>query len=239
MDRRQNDSMSTPLRGLPRAFIEWSGDGPLDLPSEELNKFRNVLRLSTGDQVAILPGDGRLIVCQLDGKQAIPLETHYPNTEPGLDLTLALALSKPDSLETSIRMATELGVSALVLFPSDRTVARWDDKKWEKKLVRLHAIAREAAEVSFRTKLPDIQVKSNLAQVLADLPDSKVLSEQENCNFPLTLSGDRMAIVIGPEGGWSPAEVALIGDRAMTLGKRVLRVDTAVCSACSLLLANR
>jgi 16S rRNA (uracil1498-N3)-methyltransferase len=230
-----------PLRSIPRAFI-----GPLpeelpariELPQADADKFRKVLRLGTGDLIALLPGDGRLVVCRLCGKDAEPVKTHLPATEAGIRVTLALAFPKPEKLEESVRMATELGVAGFILFHSDRTVVKWDAPKRDAKLRRLSAIAREAAEVAFRVRLPEFYLAASLDEVLASHPDAKVLSESETAAGRLQ-PDESMVLVVGPEGGWSPRESALVGDRAVTLGPRVLRVDTAVAAACALALSEK
>ena len=231
-----------PVRALPRAFVEGARPAvgqPLALPDAEFKKFHNVLRLRSGDFVAILPGDGTLAVCELDGREANVLRVENPGTEPALRLRLCLALSKPDALEHSIRMATELGASEFVLFPSHRTVVRWDESKWPAKLARFKSIAQEAAEVCFRTRLPEFSTAKSLQEVLARHDDAIVFSESDQTLATLPPLGAEATFVVGPEGGWDPAETKTIGDRGVTLGRRVLRADTAVAAACALALVNR
>lgn len=230
--------MSVPLRGLPRTFVPGASfeEGFIELPADELDKLRKVLRLSTGAEVAVLPDDGTLVRCRLDGRQAIALETFHPSTEPDLELTLAQALPKGDKLEEIVRAGTELGIARFVVFSSERTVVRWEPQKVQDRLRRLGTIAREAAEVSFRTRLPKIEWAESLAAVLKDEPDAVVLSEAEGGLPKLSRTGERMTIVVGPEGGWSGREFGLIGERGVTLGPRVLRVDHAGPSAAAILL---
>lgn len=230
-----------PLRALPRAFVPGIPNPaiePIDLPAEEAKKFHSVLRLPAGSPIVLLPGDGRALICTFHGKTALPVETHHPNTEAAQRVTLALGLPKPEKLEESVRMATEIGVARILLFPSDRTVIRWDKAKLAAKIERLHRIAREAAEVCFRTHLPLIESRPNLEAVLTEHPNALVLHESDRPipAFHPSATEDPV-LVIGPEGGWSPAESARIGDRAVTLGPRVLRVDTAVAVACGLTLS--
>jgi 16S rRNA (uracil1498-N3)-methyltransferase len=234
------DSSSAPLRSLPRVFVSGISDPApdlIDLPAEEINKFCKVLRMSDGEEIAVLPGDGRLIRCQLDGKSARPIETTFPGTEPDRRITLALGMPRQDKLEESIRMGTELGIVRFLVFPAARSIVRWDEKKREQKLARLRTIAREAAEVCFRTHLPEIEFVESFEQLLNDEPDALVLSETEDVSRTLDPS-DQMTLVIGPEGGWAPREVEKIGDRALTLGPRVFRVDTASAAACVLALLS-
>jgi 16S rRNA (uracil1498-N3)-methyltransferase len=231
-----------PLRALPRLFVQGIEDPAperIPIPDDEFDKLRKVLRLGSGDEVGVLPGDGRLLRCRLDGRSAVVEQTHLPQTESETAVSLALGLPKPDKLEESVRMATELGVVEILVFPSARSVVRWDAEKVRGKVERLRKIAREACEVSFRTRLPSIRAVLGLSEAL-DAPSVAVLSEGEGLKTTLaewlTHAGPGPRLVIGPEGGWAPDEVAMIGERAVTLGPRVLRVDTAVAAACSLAL---
>ena len=228
------------LRALPRVFIpEASADGPIEIPKDELNKLRKVLRLSPGAEIAILPNDGTLIQCRLEATHATPIAVFAPQTEPEFKITLAQALPKGDKMDEIVRACTEIGVSHFLLFPSDRTVVKWDEKKTLDRVARLQAIAREAAEVCFRTHIPTFEVAANLKDVLKRNPNAVVLSEVEGIHSGLQKQGNSMTIVVGPEGGWSKPELKLIGERGVTLGPRVLRVDHAGPASAALLLLNR
>jgi 16S rRNA (uracil1498-N3)-methyltransferase len=188
--------------------------------------------LGSGDLIAVLPDDGSLWVARVEGS-AVRLESqHFPKTEASRQVVLALGLPRFEKLEESVRMGTELGAAGFVVFPAARSVVKWEPAKFEAKLERLRAIAREAAEVAFRTRLPFIRTAKGLGDVMQD-PDALALSEYEHVARPVPRGAQGLTLVIGPEGGWSPSEIALIGDRALTLGPRVLRVDTAVAAACS------
>lgn len=225
------------VRSLPRIFLPGADpSGPIDLPKEEQDKLTKVLRLHEGAPIAVLPNDGSLIRCEFRNGQALPVSVEWPGTEPNLQLTVAQALPKGDRLETIVRMCTEIGVARFLLFHADRSVVRWETKKLEAKLKRYEVIARESAEQSFRCRLPEFEVLGSLAEVLGRFPDASVLSEVETVDHHLTRKGDQMAIVVGPEGGWSPTELELIGDRGVTLGPLVLRTDSAAPAACTVLL---
>jgi 16S rRNA (uracil1498-N3)-methyltransferase len=223
------------FRSLPRVFLPGvTAEGPFELPQEELDKLRKVLRLSSGAEIGVLPNDGTLIRCELKGREAVPLEVTTPTTEPALRLTLAQALPKGDKLDDIVKACTGLGVAKFVLFPSERTVVQWDAKKMGHRLQRLQTIAREEAEVSFRTRLPEFETAKDLADVLERYPEATVLSEVEGIGRTLTPPVE--TIVVGPEGGWSKKELQIIGDRGVTIGPRVLRVEHAGSAAAALLL---
>lgn len=238
MGRRE---VPTHLRAIPRAFVPdliWEG-GSADLPPAEADKFRKVLRLGTGDAIALLPGDGRLLRCRLAGKSAVLEEEIMLDTEPEIDVCLAQALPKGDKLDSIVKMATELGVNRFLLFPAERSVVKWPEQKVVERMRRLSAIGREACEVSFRAKLPRFEIAKDLATVLKQESNSVVLSESETVAIGLKATQRQMTLVVGPEGGWAPREIELIGDRAVTLGKRVLRVETAAIAACALILCGQ
>lgn len=228
-----------PLRALPRVFVPGaSSEGLIELPKEEIDKLRKVLRLSGGAQIAVLPNDGSIIRCEFTGRDAIPIQVEHPNVEAQFKLTVAQSLPKGDKLDEIVRACTELGVVKFLLFPSERTIVKWDQKKVADRLVRIQAIAREAAEVSFRTILPTFEYLPSLKELLMQNPRATVLSEVQDESKKLTKVGTEMTIVVGPEGGWSIRELELIGDRGVTLGPRVLRVDHAGPAAAAILLLS-
>lgn len=232
--------MAALLRSLPRFFVPGCSAVPgetFEVPDQEYRKLHQVLRLSSGDEVAILPNDGTVLRGTLKGRTVLVSESHVLATETPHRLTLALGMPRPEKLEESVRMATELGAQRFVVFPAARTVVKWDESKWSAKLDRLRVIAQEACEVAFRSRLPEIARAKSLDEVLRDWPEAVVLSETEGLPRCLTPISADTTLVIGPEGGWAPQEVALIGNRAVTLGPRVLRVDTAVACATSIALA--
>lgn len=227
-------------RELPRVFLSGvhlvAGE-PVPLPSSEVEKLVRVLRLPPGASIAVLPNDGSLWRARLAERSAIPETELRPDTNLGWPLVLAQGTPRHESLEEVVRMGTEQGVTEFWLFPADRTVVKWDEAKRAKHRLRLEVIARESAEVCGRTILPVLRWVDGLAQVLHDDPSAIVLSESELLDDTLESclaarpAEPGVTLVIGPEGGWSPAEVRLIGDRAVTLGSRVLRVDTAAAAA--------
>jgi len=228
-----------PLRALPRIFVpEADPTDTIELPKAEVDKLRKVLRLGPGAQIAVLPNDGTVIRAEFDGRNARPLEVIRPNTEAPRSLTIIQALPKGDKLDEIVRACTEIGVAKFVFFPSERSVVRWDASKLEDRLVRLASIAREAAEVSFRARLPQFETAKNLGDVLTRWPAANVLSEVEGLPKPLPTAGEEVEIVVGPEGGWSKVELELIGSRGVTLGPRVLRVDHAAAAAAAILLLD-
>lgn len=230
------------IRSLPRAFVvieDVANVTSFEIPDAEFKKIHNVLRLRSGDKLAFLPNDGSLLVCQLDGRRATILERHPLETEPECKVSLAVAFLKGDGLDEIIRMGSEMGVQEFILFPSDRVVVRWEGPKLQDRLRRWNALAQEACEVAMRSRLPQIGLAKGLAEVLSD-PSAYVLSEADGLQAGLysVKKLERVTLVSGPEGGWSPREFQLIGDRAISLGPRILRATTAPVAAAAALLCG-
>jgi len=197
--------------------------------------------MHSGAEVAILPNDGTIVRCRFEGRAVEPTEVVRAETDASRAVTIAQALPKGDKLDEVVRLCTEVGVRRFILFPSERTVVNWDDKKREERSRRLTTIAREASEVCGRATLPILDWHRNLGEVLLAEPEGIVLSEVEGIDrtFREAVAGDKpITIVVGPEGGWTRREIEQIGDRAATLGPRVLRVDTAAVSAAAIALLS-
>lgn len=223
-----------PLRSLPRVFVPGaSPEGPIALPPEEVDKLRKVLRLRPGDPIAVLPDDGTLIRCDFIEREAHPVAVERVETESARWVTLVQALPKGDRMDDIVRSCTELGVARFVLFHAERSVVRWEGKKLDDRIRRLRVIAREACEQCYRTRLPVVETVRDLRAALTRFPEAVVFSESESASPVGKLPKSEVALVVGPEGGWAPRELALIGDRGRTLGPRVLRVDTAAIAVCA------
>ncbi|MDH4387591.1 MAG: 16S rRNA (uracil(1498)-N(3))-methyltransferase [Fimbriimonas sp.] len=225
------------IRALPRIFISGADmAAPFEIPRAEFDKLHNVLRLRSGARIGVLPNDGSFWECELDGRYAKPLEKHLPNTEPSLHITIAQALPKGDKLDDVVRACTELGVSHFIVFPSDRSIVKWEDRKLNDKMRRLESLSKEAAETAFRTKIPLVEYRQTLADVMRE-PNLIALSESEKEFKQLSTSNlEPLTLAVGPEGGWSPREVELLKPYAVTLGPRVLRTEHAGFAAAAKLL---
>ena len=200
-----------------------------------------VMRLAVGDEVAVFNGrDGewRATLASV-GKRAVVL-TALSQSRPqtvGPDVDLIVALVKRGPLETIIEKATELGVSRLRLVTTERTNAD------HVRLDRLRIIALEAAEQTGRLEVPQVAEPIKLERLLADWsPDRRLMFCDEAGDALPVLEAVRVAgpwaILIGPEGGFSPKERdwlrALAFTTPVSLGPRILRADTAAISALTL-----
>jgi 16S rRNA (uracil1498-N3)-methyltransferase len=191
--------------------------------------------LRDGALIVLLEGDGHEVDCRLDGGELVVVERRSAIGEPRHRLTVVQALLKGDHLETVIRQGTEVGVSRFELTVTDRCVARDISGA---RLVRLRAVAREAAEQSERGLIPEVVAPVPLAEVPG--PGSVLLVERSSAPR-LSTAASPERLVIGPEGGFTLDEVtrAVDAGAAMaSLGPRILRSETVAGAAAAVVLAG-
>ena len=204
-----------------------------------------VLRLKAGEQVLVCDGEGAECLCAvMDSNWNLEvLERRQSDTEPGVRVSVYMAFPKADKLEHVIQKATELGVYEIVAFPSARCVSRPDEKSLKKKLERWQRIAASAAEQSGRGRVPEVVVLGSFAEALnrgkeTDLPMLFYENERATTLHMALTAGEykSAALLTGPEGGLEEKEVEKAMDagwKVCTLGKRILRCETAPLCALS------
>ena len=211
----------------------------------------SVMRLQADDQTVLVFDDGikrlaRVVDSQSQSVEII--EELADNVELPVSVTIAMGFPKGDKLEFVAQKATELGMVALWAFPADWSVVKWDGKKLGKKAEKLEKIALGAAEQSKRNRIPAIRLFEKKTDFLAQLTgfDQIILAyeeaakEGEQANLVKALSGletgQSVLVIVGPEGGVSPEEVAAFegaGAVKTGLGPRILRAETAPLYALS------
>jgi len=208
------------------------------LPASIAHQVTRVLRLRDGDEITLLDGLGQEVRCRLDGGNCVVIERGEAAGEPAHQLTIWQALLKGDHLEPVIRHATELGIARFRLFVSERCVVR---DLSPRKLERLQAVAREAAEQSERGIVPPVDAPVSYAQALkAAAPGSVLLFERQNTKR-LSQMEPPPGVFIGPEGGFSPAEMEGAGWAGLAvagLGPRILRSETVAVAVAATILSR-
>jgi 16S rRNA (uracil1498-N3)-methyltransferase len=205
------------------------------LPAAIERQVRAVLRMADGGRLVLLPGDGTQALCRLDGDDCVVEERAVVASEPRHRLTVVQALLKGDALEEVVQHATEVGVAAFQLVVTERCVARDISPR---KLERLRAIAREAAEQSERGIVPPIAEPVPLRD--AFVARSVLLYERQTGAGLAQLEAPER-VVIGPEGGFSLAEVTAAEEAGMPiagLGPRILRSQTVAVAAAAVILSR-
>lgn len=204
-----------------------------------------VLRLKEGEQALICDGAGQEALCRLADSSSWAwevLERRASQTEAAVSVSVYMAFPKADKLEHVIQKATELGAYEIVAFPSARCVSRPDEKSLKKKLERWQKIAASAAEQSGRGRIPQVITLGSYQEALtraAQADKALLFYENEHATtLKMALEGSyqTFSLLTGPEGGLEEKEVTqamAAGLQVCTLGKRILRCETAPLCALS------
>ena len=211
------------------------------LTGENANHAK-VLRLKAGEEVLICDGCGNECVCVVVqiGAKDVELEVRQrmeSQSEAAVRVSVYVAFPKADKLEHVIQKATELGAYEIVAFPSSRCVSRPDEKSLGKKVERWQKIAASAAEQSGRGRIPRVLTLPSYAAALerAAQAEQAILFYENEQSTTLRMALEEgeaktFSILTGPEGGLDMKEVEQAekaGLRICTLGKRILRCETA------------
>ena len=211
-------------------------------------RHAKVLRLKSGEAVLLCDGQGQECVCTVVDAAAdyVALsvqERRLSQTEAAVRVSIYMAFPKADKLEHVIQKATELGAYEIVAFPSARCVSKPDDKSLAKKVERWQKIAASAAEQCGRGRIPDVIVLGSFQEALKRAASAdKALMFYENeqaVTLRMALQAGKyqtVSLLTGPEGGLEEREVAAARDAGLqvcTLGKRILRCETAPLCALS------
>ena len=234
---------------MTRFFVEaqdLSGD-TLHLTGENFQHAK-VLRLKPVEKLLVCDGQGEEALCRVCQVGASELEREVlerreSETEAKVRVSVYMAFPKADKLEHVIQKATELGAYEIVAFPSARCVSRPDERSLKKKLERWQKIAASAAEQSGRGRIPQVVILDSFKQALerASQADKALLFYENEHAVTLRMaleagSWNTASLLTGPEGGLEEAEVEQArkaGFQVCTLGKRILRCETAPLCALS------
>lgn len=210
----------------------------LDLDEAAVHHLTAVLRVRAGESVGATDGRGSFVPCvfRLSGRrgglEAVgPVVVSAPRSPP---VSVGLVPVKGDRPDWAVQKLTELGVDRIVIMTSARAVVRWEGPRLRSHLDRMERVARSAVMQSRQVWLPEITGVSSVREMLAAGPGVALAH----------LGGGAMdasvqTVLVGPEGGWSEAELELAEGRVVGLGASVLRAETAAVAAGVLLTARR
>ena len=213
----------------------------------DVNHIKNVLRMKIGEEVSVMAsGDDNEYRCVIAGftDDEVELDLIFvkaSNVELPCHITLFQGLPKADKMELIIQKAVELGASEIVPVATQRAVVKLDKNKEDKKLARWNGISEAAAKQAKRAYIPSVTNVKSFAEAVKYCSDYEMklipyeLSDPDSMEKTRQLmgsikAGDRVAIFIGPEGGFTEEEIGLArssGAVPITLGHRILRTETA------------
>jgi 16S rRNA (uracil1498-N3)-methyltransferase len=241
-----------PAAGPPVFLVPPGGltAGSLTLTGPEGRHAAVVRRLRPGERADVSDGAGTLAECVVTsaGKDSVTLDVRAVRTVPPPQprLAVAQALPKGDRGELAVELMTEVGVDAVIPWAAARSITKWQAERGAKALAKWRSTAREAAKQSRRAWLPEVgelATSAALAKRVAAAACAVVLEADAPAKLhELALPGSgEVLLLVGPEGGISPAERAALRDAGATearLGPTVLRTSTAGAAAAVILLSR-
>ena len=224
---------------LPQSFVTGQ---TLALP-DNIVRHLNVLRVREGEEIVLFDGQGRAAAARLltleKRRAAAQIEREMPSeTESPLNITLVQAVSSGERMDFTLQKSVELGVSAVWPVISERCVVRLSGERAEKRVARWQEIVIAACEQSGRNIVPEVRPLLSYREALAAMPSAplKLLMSLNRARSLRSFSppSDGIILMIGPEGGWTAQEEQQAFDagfQSLTLGRRVLRTETASLAA--------
>ncbi|MET9698616.1 16S rRNA (uracil(1498)-N(3))-methyltransferase [Streptomyces sp. NPDC006529] len=214
----------------------------------------SVKRLNPGEAVVLADGRGRwadAVVKAAEGKDrlVVAVDAVHEEPEPAVRITVVQALPKGDRGELAVETMTETGVDAVVPWQASRCITQWRGERGAKALGKWRATAREAGKQSRRVRFPEVAEAMSTKQVAALLAGADlamVLHEDRDAGSAALATAElpgagEIVLVVGPEGGVSPEELAVFaeaGAKPYRLGRSVLRTSTAGTAATAVLLSR-
>lgn len=233
---------------------EQVGKDFITITGPDVNHIKNVLRMKPGEVVRVSSTGGKDYSCSVleltdTFVQLDILDAGIAGTELSNKIFLFQALPKGDRMETVIQKAVELGVYELIPVSMKYCVVKLDERKAQAKVKRWQAIAESAAKQSKRSRIPAVHPVMNFQEAAAYamqcdcrlVPYENERGMQETIEaFRSIKTGESISVMIGPEGGFAPEEIDLLKGHMhiLSLGKRILRTDTAAVTMLSALMLH-
>lgn len=228
-------------------------DGLIYIEGSDVNHMKNVLRMRLGEEVAVSDGNNRQYICQVqdyEEERAVlkiieekPVDTELPS-----HIYLFQGLPKQEKMELIVQKCVELGIYKVVPVAMKRCVVKLDTKKAAKKVERWNGIAESAAKQAGRGFVPEVMPLQSYPEALETAKKLDVIlvpyelaegMEETKKILSSIRPGQSVGIFIGPEGGFEREEVERAleaGGQVVTLGKRILRTETAGLALLSVLM---
>lgn len=228
---------------IPRFYIEAGVRASPEylLPEAAAHHAIRVLRLAPGAPLLLFDGEGRESaseILRIEGPRcwvrvALPSE---PAVESPLHIHLGQAVLPSDKFDWVLQKAVELGVMEITPLLLTRAIVRLGEGRADKKLNHWRGVVQSATEQSGRVRLTKVHPPSRLSDWVAGLPEdmSRVLLDPRAAKSGIAAQETRLALIVGPEGGFDPSEEAFLKAahfRAVRLGPRTLRAETAALAA--------
>ena len=231
---------------MQRYFAEINNNNVI-LSQDDIFHITKVMRGKIGDHIEVVDNSTHLVfLAVIESLNPVVIKVQEPinnNAELNKDVTLFFALAKSDKIEFVIQKATELGSKRVILFQGKRSVVKFSNEDFERKVNRYNAIAKEASEQCHRQFIPEIIYVDNLKKIEQYLCDINLFAyeleaSKSNLIDAIDESAKSVSIIVGPEGGFDDSEAEYLKTlhfKPVSLGKRILRCETAAVYALSVI----
>ena len=228
---------------MQRYFVD---NKDLILRDSDVHHIKNVMRMKIGEEIEIV-NEKQAYLARIDNLDPIKISivrSIEEASELDIDITIAIGLVKEQKMDLILQKLTELGVKKIIPIKMERSIINFDDKKKDKKLVRWESICKEASEQSHRLLIPEVTEPISLKELVKIEADVKIVASTKevknliNNYLQTNKKCAKMVVVIGPEGGITDNEEEFLNNNgfvSVTLGKRILRVETAAIYIASVL----
>jgi 16S rRNA (uracil1498-N3)-methyltransferase len=216
----------------------------IEIRGDDLHYVVDVLRLRQGDSLEVFDGRGAAYparIVEVTARAArLALGERREAARPGARVTAVQALCKGEKMDWVVQKCVELGAARIVPLAAERSVVRLDAQRAASRVARWRKIAAEAARQCGRADVPEVAAVRSFADLGAELVEGEtrvILHEGARDRLRPLLGGDRYALAIGPEGGFTEREVEeahALGFRAASLGERILRTETVALAVLAL-----
>ena len=225
-------------------------DNIVYLKEDDIFHLTKVMRARINDRIEIVDENHCAYLAVITSISPLGIEIQEPilkNSELDSEVTLFFGLAKLDKIELVIQKATELGASKIVLFEGKRSIVHFSKDDFARKYSRYNSIAKEAAEQCHREIIPEICFAPTIKDIEPDLAELNLFAyeldagETNKFSSYLEKRVNSLSVIIGPEGGFDEKEAEYLkslGFKNISLGKRILRCETAAVYALSVIAFN-
>ena len=231
---------------MQRYFADIDQSFFVHFSKDDEHHILHVMRMKNNDEIEVVDNE-KVFLCRIDKTNPLEVSVIHEisnDVEIKEDITLLFALTKGDKIDLVLQKATELGVKKVALIASERTVVSYDNKDIDKKIARFEKIMKEASEQSHRVVVPKLLGVFNLKNLPKEaFSDINYVAYEKDASktnemFEGLEKGKSISVLVGPEGGFSEQEINGLTTQGFirtSLGKRILRAETAAIYALSVL----
>lgn len=234
---------------MQRYFASLFGNEVI-LKEDDVFHLTKVMRAKNNDKIEIVDENGKAYlarIIQINPLRIVIQEPILKNSELDTKVTLFFALAKSDKIDFAIQKATELGASRIVLFEGKRSIVHFSKDDFARKHNRYHNIAKEAAEQCHREIIPEICFAPTIKDIESFLAEVNLFAYELDAGKTNDFASifnkriNSLSIIVGPEGGFDEKEAEYLlskNFKTISLGKRILRCETAAVYALSVIAFN-